>query len=198
MSDVSFDGINKLITVVSGITSIDIPDVYSRWKDWVQDSDNAKYLLAFTVVGGDPTVTDQYITPYFFLQNGWRMRPYEGDHTLEVNGIVLTAEGEHPFIHTDGEYNVLIRSIVPIRTETVISNDVEGLASTILDAEDGIETNVTLKQALRVILSVIAGKSAIVVGDPTQMKFRDVGDTKWRVIADVEDSERTSVSLDTS
>jgi len=200
MSDVSFDGINKIITVASGITSIDIQDVYSRWKDWTQVSDNLKYPKAFSVVGGDPTITDQYITPYYFLENQWRMRPYEGNHTLEVNGIVLTIEGggTQPFLHTLGDYNVSIRSIVPIRTETVVSNDVEGLASTILDAEDGIETNVTLKEALRVILSVLAGKTSIVEGTPTQMKFRDVNDTKWRLIADVEDSERTSVNLDTS
>ena len=27
--------------------------IYSRWKDWVQESDNAKFLEAFRVVGGD-------------------------------------------------------------------------------------------------------------------------------------------------
>ena len=67
--DVAFDGPNRLIIVQSGINTIDITDVYSRWKDWVQVSDNSKYFKAFSVVGGDPTVSGQYITPYYYLQN---------------------------------------------------------------------------------------------------------------------------------
>ena len=70
MSQVSFDGVNRLIIAVSGTITLDTANIYSRWKEWVAIEDNSKFLNAFSVVGGDPTVTGQFMTSYFFLENG--------------------------------------------------------------------------------------------------------------------------------
>lgn len=84
---VTFDGNTKIIQVDSGVTSINVQDVYSRWKDWVLLSDNAKWNKAFRVVGGDPIGATQTAPAYFFLVNGWTIRPDDtsGSHELEVS-----------------------------------------------------------------------------------------------------------------
>jgi hypothetical protein len=118
----SFNGTTKIITLTSGTTSLDVQDMYSRWKDWVETSDNSKFELAFTVVGGDPVdiANGIYVTSYYFLTNGWKVRPQEANHKLRVfNGVLLTVEGTDPFVQTLGNYNVMVQYSQPIRTETV-------------------------------------------------------------------------------
>ena len=117
----SFDGSNKLISLTSGTTVLDVRDMYSRWKEWVRTT-GACFVPAFSVVGGEPI--DQfagvYVTAYFFLSNGWRVRSQEANHRLAVrNGVLLTIEGEDPFLPTVGSFNVLVLYSQPIRTETV-------------------------------------------------------------------------------
>lgn len=118
----TFDGANQLIICLAGTDAIDIAYLYSRWKDWVLVGDNSKYLKAFQVVGGDPTTGDKIITPYFFLTNGWKIRPQEANHVLSVIGILLTSDDSNPFVDTLGQWRISIRSILPIYTETVMVN----------------------------------------------------------------------------
>ncbi len=71
------------------------------------------------------------------------------------------------------------------------------LASTtnILDLADGVETGVTPRQALRLILSALAAKLS--GGGTTTISIRDVGDTKDRIVATVDsNNNRTAVTLD--
>jgi hypothetical protein len=53
-----FDGINK--TIVSQVETISLLDIYSQWKRWVLQSDNAKFLPAFS-----------YNSNKIELMNGW-------------------------------------------------------------------------------------------------------------------------------
>lgn len=117
---VSFDGVNKLIIADSGTTSINVKELYSMWKEWVQVDDNLKYEIAFTVVGGNPTTGNNIITPYFFLSNDWKIRPQEANHTLVIDGILITDDGSDAFTDTIGTYRVGINQIVPIYTESVV------------------------------------------------------------------------------
>ena len=41
-----FDGAERLITM-TGDFEIDVPDMYSRWKEFVKDVDGGKNALAF-------------------------------------------------------------------------------------------------------------------------------------------------------
>ena len=84
---VTFDGQNKIIQVDPGVTSIDVRTVYSRWKEWVMLSDNAKWAKAFRVTGGDPIGGGLFSPIFFFLVNGWTVRPDDtsGDHELTVS-----------------------------------------------------------------------------------------------------------------
>lgn len=115
----SFNGTTKIISLTPGTTTFEAKDLYSRWKDWAATSDNAKYDLAMTVVGGDTTSGANFIYPYFFLENGWRIRPQEANHQLVVDGALLVQGGGNPYLSTLGSYNVQIVATVPVRAEGV-------------------------------------------------------------------------------
>ena len=115
----TFDGPNKIISVDLGVTYFSGAQIYSRWKEWVLLTDNAKFLEAFRAEGRSPTGPSTFSTPYFFVTNGWKIRPQEADHTLTVDGNVLVDGGVgSPFVATIGNFNVLIdpinRSDLPI------------------------------------------------------------------------------------
>lgn len=85
---VTFDGANRIIQVDPGIEEIDVQEVYSEWKRWVRtDPQNAKWLQAFDVVGGDDLGGGLVAPIYFFLLNGWTIRPDDtsGSHELTVS-----------------------------------------------------------------------------------------------------------------
>ena len=130
---VTFDGPGKLIIVDAGTTAIDMRDVYSRWKDWIA-AGNAQFAEAFRVVGGDPTEGANFIAPYFFLTNGWRIRPQEADHTLTVTGTVLVDGGGDPIIPTVGVFRVLTKTVVPVRAESVSTGGGSGPSETTIAA----------------------------------------------------------------
>jgi hypothetical protein len=74
---------------------------------------------------------------------------------------------------------------------------VQSLPDEILDAVDGVETGVTVREALRIVLSALAGK--ISGAGTNTISIRDVNDTKDRIVATVDSSgNRTAVTLDDS
>lgn len=110
MAKVTFDGENKLIIVDNLITELDVRvDIYSDWKEWLLIGDNIKFSQALSAIGGDPIATGVYVGTTYFLENGWRIRPYEGTHQLTIVGNLYTREsGQSPVIPTLGNYNVLV------------------------------------------------------------------------------------------
>lgn len=112
MANVTFDGSNKLIIVNNGITSLSVKtDIYGEWKLWVLDSDNAKYEQAFRVIGGDEIGGGIFVDGTYFLLNGWRIRPYEGNHVLSINGNLYVDGGGSVVVQTVGNYNVLVNLV---------------------------------------------------------------------------------------
>lgn len=86
-ANVTFDGATKIIQVDPGITEIDVQAVYSGWKDWVRTTGQSKWLPAFDVVGGDDLGGGKTAPIYFFILNGWTIRPDDtsGSHELNVS-----------------------------------------------------------------------------------------------------------------
>ena len=121
MPDVaSFDGATRIITILdqpSLVIELDAAEVYSEWKVWLRQSDNMKFLRAFSQVGGDPSSVTQSLGITLFLENGWRIRPTEKDHKLILRGNIYTREGDSAFLPTLGAYTV--------NTETLVSNLVD-------------------------------------------------------------------------
>ncbi len=119
---ISFNGGSKLITLSSGTTTLGVRDVWSRWVDWWLTGDNSKYPLAMTQVGGNDidAGAGTSIPIYAFLLNGWKVRPQEASHTLNVNdGVLLVDGGGDPFTNTVGSYVVRINYQQPVQAITV-------------------------------------------------------------------------------
>lgn len=115
---ITFNGITKVISLSAGTVELSVHDLYSRWKDWVLESDNSKYLSAFSSTGGDPVDAGAgtSIPLYAFLENGWKIKPQEANHTLNViDGILLVSGGGDPFKNTDGSFNVRINFQQPVQ-----------------------------------------------------------------------------------
>lgn len=125
----AFDGQAKIVTITAS-TTLNVKDLWSRWVDWLLTSDNSKYPLAMSQVGGD--VIDQQagtsIPAYIYLLNGWKIRPMEADHTLKVTeGILLTVDSSDPFIDTEGAYTVRVNYQQPVQAITVSTGGGGGL-----------------------------------------------------------------------
>lgn len=122
-----FDGVNKLI--ILDTTTLDLGKLWSDWVDWVLTSDNSKYPIAFSQVGGNSidSSTGTSIPLYYFLLSGWRIRPDERNHTLSVaNGILLVDGGGDPFVNTIGSYVVRINYQQPVQAITVSTGGSSG------------------------------------------------------------------------
>lgn len=114
---ISFDGSTKVISL-SSETTLSVRDLWSRWVDWLLTSDNSKYLFAFQTVGGDDIdeSAGTKIPIYAFLLNGWRIKPQEANHTLNVtDGILLVSGGGDPFVNTTGTFVVRINYQQPVQ-----------------------------------------------------------------------------------
>jgi len=225
----TFDGPNKIIVPDVGTTSISVRDLYSRWKDWIATSDNSKYVEAFTVTGGEPVdvAAGVYVTSYFFLQTGWKIRPAEEDHTLSVtSGVLLTDDSSDPFVSTTGAFNVRVRYVAPVYTETVLTGGGGGGTdqatvqaaltaqgyttarapnldrldiplSTIAAAVWASVVDGTLTAAQSVrLMNAVLGGKVSGAGTATET-FRDVDDSKNRVVTTVDaQGNRTAVARD--
>ena len=105
----TFDGATKRVTLPTGMVTLDLIDVFSRWKDWVL-AGNAECLLAFSTVGGDITE----IPLYLFMQNGWLIVPQAANHTLTViNGVLVGQGSADPFTDPAGNYKIRINRQTP-------------------------------------------------------------------------------------
>lgn len=144
---VTFDGPNKLIICSTGTVQIEINDVYSRWKDWVAISDHAKYLQAFSAIGGDPLTGGQFLGSTYFLENGWKVRPQEANHVLVVKGNLYARDGSSPFVSTTGTFNVRIE----MQTSNLIDQVSTGAAQPGEIWSHVVEGTFTAEQIIRIM-----------------------------------------------
>ena len=98
MADFLFDGPNRLIlepaSASAGTTHDVTRDIYSAWKRWLRQSDNAKYLAAFSVEGGTPIgATGLFTGTTFVLLNGWKLKPVDVDGQTFIDGNLYSADG---------------------------------------------------------------------------------------------------------
>lgn len=114
----TFDGPGKRIVLSAGTTTLSVRDLWSRWVDWLLTGDNSKYAIALAVVGGNDidASAGTKIPVYAYLQNGWRVRPQEASHTLNVgDGVLLVDGGGDPFVNTTGSFVVRINYQQPVQ-----------------------------------------------------------------------------------
>ena len=121
----TFDGLNKRVILNS--TSVTASEIWSRYMDWLAtDSNNAKWGLAMTQIGGDDLGSGLFVPIYVFLQNGWRVRPMESSHQLMITGNLFVAEGGSPLVNTLGNYNVIAQYTVPVQAQAMATSGGSG------------------------------------------------------------------------
>lgn len=157
----TFNGSTKIIQCATGTTSFTVPDIYSRWKEWVADSTNSAFLPAFKPVGGDEidSAAGTSIPLYAFLINGWRVRPQEANHTLTVTGGVLLVDGGgDPFANTIGAFRVAIRYSQPAQAITVATGASSGNSGSNLTAE---QVRIEMDANSALLATISGGVSAV-------------------------------------
>lgn len=189
---VTFDGINKLIICNSGTTELNVKtDLYSDWKEWMLTSSNSKYLQAFSTTGGDELSLTLNLGDYYFLENGWKIRPYEANHELTIIGNLFTRDSLSPFVVTLGNFNVSIRSNYASLTQTTAGG---GGVSADDIWDEPVDGSITARQLVRLMASVLVGKTTITsTGDTANVIFRDLNDTINRINTSMSGSQRTNV-----
>lgn len=127
LTSFTIDTTNKIIVLGSGTTELDIVDLYSQFKDWIATGDNAKFPRAFDPIGGDTITGSTTIPAYLYLKNGYKIRPQDADHTLNVtNGILLVLGGGDPFLDTVSPHTVRINYQQPVQAITVSTSGGSG------------------------------------------------------------------------
>lgn len=108
---VSFNGATRRITVLPGVTALDVKtDVYSEWKRWSQIENNLAFPPAIRVIGGDSIGGGQFAGDLYFLMNGWVL---ETDQIIKVNGALFHDDGVDPvLILPGGGYTASVSAIV--------------------------------------------------------------------------------------
>ena len=186
--------------VILDSATVTAQEIYSRWCDWIAVTDNAKYLPTFRAVGGDDLGSGLSIPPYYFLLNGWRVRPMEAEQTLVITGNLFVDGGGDPIVPTLGPFNVLVKSVVPVQAQGIAT----GAGITAQDKTDIINgtwakalEGVSAEEMMRLMMSILNGK---VSGAGTGVeRFRDLADTKDRVVATVDAAgNRLSIVRDPS
>jgi hypothetical protein len=137
---ISFDGATKLATLSAGTTTLNVADLWSRWCDWY--ATNANWAPAMLQVGGNviDAGAGTAIPAYIYLVDGWRVKPQEANHTLNVSGGVLLVDGGgDPFVNTTGSFIVRINYSQPVQAITVSTGggsapSAEAIAAAILAA----------------------------------------------------------------
>ena len=124
-----FDGANKRIILTSSSTSaVAIWTEYMLWLS--EDSNNAKWGLAMSQVGGDDLGGGIYIPIYVFLKRGWKVRPMEASHQLTITGNLFTEDGSSPLVNTLGNYNVIAQYTVPVQAQAMATSGGSGSLTT--------------------------------------------------------------------
>jgi hypothetical protein len=110
----TYDADNRIFILNTGVTAFDVVvDLYSDAKeDWLSNTILNKFKFPLVAIGGQAIGGGQIISPYIMLRYGWKIRPYEGDHTLTVAGNLITDDETSPFVAVLGDYQVIIKSIV--------------------------------------------------------------------------------------
>ena len=119
---ITLNGSTKRIILDSA--SVSAAQIWSAWVDWHEA--NQQWPLAFQLVGGNALGGGLFIPPYFFLMNGWRVRPMEASHNLTITGNLFVDGGGVPMVGTLGTYQVNVNYTVPVQAQGIATSGSTG------------------------------------------------------------------------
>lgn len=119
---ITLDGATRRIILDSA--SVSAAQIWSAWVDWHET--HQQWPLAFQLVGGIALGGGLFIPPYFFLMNGWRVRPMEASHNLTITGNLFVDGGGVPVVGTLGTYQVNVNYTVPVQAQGIATSGSTG------------------------------------------------------------------------
>lgn len=138
---VAFDPNTKRIYVAEGVTLLNVKeDLYSAWKEWNISSPEYPFPIArevaISAIGGEQITQTVFVGSTFFLENGWRIKPWPSG-----NGYVLTIVG-NLFTREAGENPVVPESNVTINLErsSLATASLVGIDEALDQIQDQIDT----------------------------------------------------------
>lgn len=153
---IAFDGASKRIILDSASTSA--AQIWSRWADWHEA--NPQWPLAMRQSGGDPVGGGIYSPLYYFLLNGWRVRPMESDHDLVITGNLVVEGGGTPVVRTLGPYQVNTAYVVPERAQGISTSGTPApTASDVAAAVWSHANAVTLQDRVLICAKILRNKT---------------------------------------
>lgn len=200
----TFNGNTLTITLdapTSGVLILDVPKLYSEWKEWqLADFQNVGYPPAFRTVGGDPINATLSGVPTFFLRNdnGWRIKPFESDHTISIQGQLAGQDPDLPLtVPTTGGFTVIGFNVQPVaQVETVVS----GSGVTQQDKDDienqifsrVVESTFTFEQVMRLLGALAAGD--IIQQPDGSYVIKGLDDTTSRILGELSSNNGRDVT----
>jgi hypothetical protein len=114
--------------------------------------------------------------------------------TTQINSRVLVTQSQASDIYSlVSDLHSDVTNLSGVVSD--LTSAVAALPTNVMDLTDGIETSITLRQAIRLILAAEAGKLSGAA--TTTVTIRNVGDSKNRITATVDsDGNRTAVTTD--
>lgn len=148
MPKVGFNGVTKRITVLQGVTSLDIrTDVYSEWIRWLEVNDNTKFLAAMRSTGFD-VIPGGFTGDAYFLINGWKL--VFDVNTTKISGILYSDNYATPYWSSSDQpiYPATVSSLVntAVSTQNIVSGSVESITAAVLAALNATTIPVDLRK----------------------------------------------------
>ena len=210
----SFDGINRVITLDPSVAgaSFDPLDLYAEYLAERRDNEQFRgFDSLLRMEGGAPKDDTRKSERQLRLLTDRRgiltkiVLPDTGPYRVRVDGEILTDQPStdpEPFDISAMTTSVIIdykppaTQIVTLSTGSGLDAGQDAALTNIESILSNIEGGLNADGLLRIIVAAVAGKG----GDDGSgtYRYRDIADTKDRVVAPVTGSERTSVTLDGS
>ena len=129
MSDIVFNGDALTMTIPSSGTFDVKEQLYSAWKEWIRQGNNAKYPIAFSTTGGDNVGGSQEIAPYFFAHNdkGWRIKMPAEDGEITLSGNLFPRDPSQSLFEQTSGYDAFLR--LEVSTRAVVITQAEQTAN---------------------------------------------------------------------
>ena len=138
--------------VSSRVTLAAQPDLYSDVKeDWQNIPALQNFEFPFTTIGGNELTEVLEAGDYYFLRTdlGWRLRPYEGDHTFTLTGNVYAIDpNDDLFVATSTAATVAIILERSQLTQTVV-DQIDSTASAVWQVPVNGATSGTFGEIMR-------------------------------------------------
>lgn len=164
---IQFDPANKRIILES--SSVTAEEIYSRWVDWAATSDNVKFGEVITHVGGNDLGGGLYIPNYIFLNNGWKVRPMESNHILNIVGNLFVTGGGVPVVSTLGNFNVVVQYTVPVQAQAMATEGAGGTLTPQMIADEIMNR----LNAITIPVDTVKIKGQVIIGS-------GAGNDPWR------------------